>query len=52
MIAQTAINYSEFLVISRHLMQYSEIEGVLYVTDGTRTWQMQEVTRGDETKES
>lgn len=52
MIAQTAINYAEFLIISRQLLQFAEIENVLYVTDGTRTWEMKEVSPCDTAKES
>lgn len=51
MIVQTAINYADFLIMSRNVLQFAEIEQVLYVTDGTRTWEMKEVAPPD-TKES
>lgn len=50
-IVQTAINFGNFLIMSREILQFAEIEEVLYVTDGTRTWEMKEVAPPD-TKES
>jgi hypothetical protein len=52
MIARTQIQFGDFLIVSTLPMQHGEIEGVLYITDGLRTWQMQEVPVEQNPKES
>lgn len=40
----TRIPYGEFVILTAASgAQWAEIEGILYVTDGVKTWEMREV---------
>lgn len=40
----TTIEFGDFVILSSSKLDWADIEGVLYATDGTRTWELREVT--------
>lgn len=39
----TTIRFADFVILSPFPLQWAEIEGVLYATDGERTWELRQV---------
>jgi hypothetical protein len=39
----TQIRFSDFVILSALPLQWAEIEGVLYATDGSKTWELREI---------
>jgi hypothetical protein len=39
----TTIRFSDFVILSQRSLEWAEIEGVLYATDGVKTWELRQV---------
>ena len=39
----TTIHFKDFVLFSPTKLEWAEIEGILYVTDGTKTWELREI---------
>lgn len=39
----TTIRFADLVILSNRALYWAEIEGVMYATDGERTWEVREV---------
>lgn len=43
MIPATTIRFSDFVIISPRPLEWADVEGVLYATDGLKAWELKEI---------